>query len=125
MLPCRRKRQAQNPEKIARKRQRRREKYLDTLMSKDDYNPSIGLVKPDPERWIPRKQRSYAKRGRRGRNKFVGAQGSGMGGQKDALKLDAAARAALQEDHPPEKKGVVVDSKPSAAQRKARKKKRR
>ena len=67
------------------------------LMSKSDYNPSIGLVKPDPERWIPRKQRSYAKRGRRGRNKFVGAQGSGMGGSKDAMKLDAAARAAQHE----------------------------
>jgi SRP72 RNA-binding domain len=28
---------------------------------------------PDPERWLPRKQRSYAKRGRK-RNKLLGAQ---------------------------------------------------
>ena len=70
-----------------------RDRYLAKIMAKDDYNPSIGLVKPDAERWIPRKQRSYAKRSRRGRGKFVGAQGSGMGTEKDALKLDAAARS--------------------------------
>lgn len=120
-----RKKQSKKPEKRARKRAARREKYLNRLRSKRDYNPSIGLVKPDPERWIPRKQRSYAKRGRRGRHKFVGAQGSGMGGSKDTMKLDAAARASLQEQQLNPDKGVVAESKPSAVQRKARKKKRR
>ena len=47
-------------------------------------------------RWLPRKQRSYAKRGRKNRNKFLGGQGSGDGAQKDMLKLDAHARAQAQ-----------------------------
>ena len=85
------------------------------LMSKSDYNPSIGLVKPDPERWIPRKQRSYAKRGRRGRNKFVGAQGSGMGGSKDDMKLDAAARAAQGASGRPGGGGCRHGLQPTAA----------
>ena len=84
----RRKRASKTPESIARKRTKRREAHLAKLRQRDDYNPMIGLVNPDPERWIPKKQRSYGKRGRRGRNRFVGAQGAGMGTQKDAAKLD-------------------------------------
>ncbi|KAF1791590.1 Signal recognition particle, SRP72 subunit [Phytophthora cactorum] len=93
-----RKRAAKSPEAIARKRAKRREAHLANLRARPDYNASIGLVNPDPERWIPRKQRSHGKRGRRGRNRFVGAQGAGMGTEKDALKLDAAARAARKAD---------------------------
>jgi len=99
LLDNSRKRAVENPERIARKRAKKREAYLTKVRSKPDYNPSIGLVNPDPERWIPRKQRS-GRRGRRGRNRFVGAQGSGMGSQKDASKLDAAARAAAKKSAP-------------------------
>ncbi|GLE04988.1 hypothetical protein PINS_up013972 [Pythium insidiosum] len=120
-----RKRAAKNPERIARKRAKRRDAHLEKLRSRPDYNPTIGLINPDPERWIPRKQRSYAKRGRRGRNRFVGAQGAGMGTDKDAAKLDAAARAAKKAEQPEEKKAVVVSSDSSAVLRKSKKKKRR
>ena len=80
-----------------RKRARRRESYLEKLQKEGRYNPDRP-VQPDPERWIPKTQRSYTKRGRRGRNKFVGAQGggTGAGAEKDAAKLDVAARAAAR-----------------------------
>ncbi|OQS00713.1 signal recognition particle [Achlya hypogyna] len=122
VVPTSKKRAAENPERIARKRATRRAKHLEALKTKPDYNPLIGLGKPDPERWIPRKQRSRGNR--RHRNKFVGAQGSGMGSQKDAAKLDAAARAAAKKAAPPETKGHVV-SGPSAMERKAAARKRR
>ncbi|RLN54500.1 hypothetical protein BBJ28_00013540 [Nothophytophthora sp. Chile5] len=117
-----RKRAAKNPESIARKRAKRKEAFLASLRARPDYNASIGLVNPDPERWIPRKQRSHGKRGRRGRNRFVGAQGAGMGTEKDALKLDAAARAARKADS--DKPAAVVVSS-STVMRKSKKKKRR
>ncbi|CAH0517554.1 unnamed protein product [Peronospora belbahrii] len=117
-----RKRAAKSPESIARKRAKRREAYLAHLRARPDYNASIGLVNPDPERWIPRKQRSHGKRGRRGRNRFVGAQGAGMGTEKDAVKLDAAARAARKAEF--DKPAVVVVSSNSGI-RKSKKKKRR
>uniref|UniRef100_K3X5P8 Signal recognition particle subunit SRP72 n=1 Tax=Globisporangium ultimum (strain ATCC 200006 / CBS 805.95 / DAOM BR144) TaxID=431595 RepID=K3X5P8_GLOUD len=120
-----RKRAAKNPESIARKRAKRREAHLANLRARPDYNATIGLLNPDPERWIPKKQRSHGKRGRRGRNRFVGAQGAGMGTEKDAAKLDAAARAAKKADIPEEKKAVVVSSDSSAVLRKSKKKKRR
>ena len=67
------------------------------MQKEGKYNPDRP-VQPDPERWIPKTQRSYTKRGRRGRNKFVGAQGggTGAGAEKDAAKLDVAARAAAR-----------------------------
>ncbi|KAG2765795.1 hypothetical protein JG687_00009934 [Phytophthora cactorum] len=117
-----RKRAAKSPEAIARKRAKRREAHLANLRARPDYNASIGLVNPDPERWIPRKQRSHGKRGRRGRNRFVGAQGAGMGTEKDALKLDAAARAARKAES--DKPAAVVVSSGSGI-RKSKKKKRR
>ena len=59
------------------------------------------LSKPDPERWIPKVQRSYNNRRGRGggRGKYtsnVGAQGGGAspGMERDAAKLDVAARVA-------------------------------
>jgi len=90
------KKEKQTKEAIQRKRERKREIHLQKLQSQGNYNPNRP-TKPDPERWIPKSQRSYSKRGRKGRsnNKFVGAQGiAGTG--KDAMKLDAAARAAAR-----------------------------
>ncbi|RHY28481.1 hypothetical protein DYB32_005948 [Aphanomyces invadans] len=108
----------ENRERVLRKRAKRKAQFIASLKAKPDYNPLIGLVNPDPERWIPRKQRS--RRGRKNRGKFVGAQGSGMGAQKDALKLDAAARAAAKKAAPAVEKGVLVTDGPSM-NRKARK----
>ena len=86
-----------NHDAILRRRAKKREAYLEKLMKEGKYNPDRP-VKPDPERWVPKSQRSYNKRGRRGRTKFIGAQGigSGAGADKDAAKLDAAARAAAK-----------------------------
>ena len=55
------------------------------------YDPSSAKP-PDPERWIPKKQRSYNKLGRKNKGKFTGAQG-GAADARDAAKLDAKARA--------------------------------
>lgn len=49
-------------------------------------------------RWLPRNQRSYTKRSRKNRNKFVGGQGSGDGAQKDMVRLDAHARAQAERE---------------------------
>ncbi|TDH72169.1 hypothetical protein CCR75_000994 [Bremia lactucae] len=119
----RRKRAAKSPEAVARKRAKRREAHLAKLRARPDYNASIGLLNPDPERWISRKQRSYGKRGRRGRNRFVGAQGAGMSTEKDAFKLDAAARAARKAEIV--KPAAVVVSSNSGIRNSKKKKKRR
>ncbi|CAN0069201.1 unnamed protein product, partial [Phaeothamnion confervicola] len=55
------------------------------------------LPRPDPERWVPVKQRSYSKRGRK-RNKFLGAQGTGDGAAKDAARFDVAAKVAARKE---------------------------
>eukprot|EP01041_Mallomonas_annulata_P004624 gene4624-9182_t len=86
-----------SPEQKARRKAKRRELYLLQLQATGKYEPSRP-VKPDPERWIPRNQRSYAKRGRRNRQKFVGGQGSGDGAQKDMVKLDVYARAQAKKE---------------------------
>ena len=87
----------QTKEAIMKNRERKREKYLQQLQKEGRYNP-VRPSKPDPERWIPKNQRSYNRRGRKGRTKFLGAQGigSGAGAEKDAAKLDAYARAAAK-----------------------------
>jgi hypothetical protein len=83
-------------EHILRKRAKQREVYLSRLESKGLYDSSKPLLsKPDPERWIPKGQRSY--NNRRGKFKSnVGAQGGGAGPgmERDAAKLDVAARMA-------------------------------
>ena len=88
-------------EAILHKRAKQREAYLSRLESKGKYDPNkTPLAKPDPERWIPKSQRSYNRRGRgrRGGGGGVGAQGGGAGAgmEKDALKLDVAARVAAK-----------------------------
>jgi signal recognition particle subunit SRP72 len=84
---------------ILHRRSRKREAYLQKLEDEGRYNPDKPS-KPDPERWIPKAQRSYNRRGRRGRQRFVGAQGggTGAGAERDAAKLDAAARAAAKRE---------------------------
>ncbi len=73
-------------ESILRQRARKREAFVKKLEEKGDYNPN---AKPNPERWIPKHERSRARRkGQQSRS----AQGGGS--QADAQRLDAAARRA-------------------------------
>jgi len=90
-------RKPRTAEQKARKKARRREGYLLKLQLLGKFEPSRP-IKPDPERWIARNQRSYAKRSRKNRQKFVGGQGSGDGAQKDMLKLDAFAKAQAKKE---------------------------
>ena len=76
---------------VWKRRTKRREVYLAKLEAEGKYDPKRPKL-PDPERWIPKKQRSYNKRGRKNKGKFTGAQGGDIG-SKDALKLDAKSRA--------------------------------
>ena len=95
-------RKKKNRESILRKRSKQREAYLSRLESEGLRDPTKqSLSKPDPERWIPKVQRSYNNRRGRGggRGKYtsnVGAQGGGAspGMERDAAKLDVAARVA-------------------------------
>ena len=72
-------------EAVLRRRARKREEYL----KKGDFSGK----KPDPERWLPKHERSYYARRRRNRK---GAQGGVS--EVDAAKLDVAARAARGAD---------------------------
>jgi hypothetical protein len=94
-------------EKILRRRARKREEYLKELEKKGDYNPDRP-AKPDPERWIPKHERSRSRRGRNNNNKGNNRSAQGGGSNKDAerLGLDAAARRAGK---------VPVSSAPSTA----------
>jgi hypothetical protein len=90
-------RKKKNRESILRKRTKQREAYLSRLESEGLHDPSKpSLSKPDPERWIPKAQRSYNNRRGRGKYKNVGAQGGGAGPgmDRDSAKLDVAARVA-------------------------------
>lgn len=75
-------------ESVMRQRARKREAYLKSLEEKGQFNPAIPS-KPNAERWIPKHERSRARR--RGQN-TRSAQGGGS--QADAQRLDAAARRA-------------------------------
>lgn len=84
-------------EKILRRRAVKREAYLKELEKKGTYNPDRP-TKPDPERWIPKHERSRSSRGGNrggGRNNNKGLNSAQGGGSKlDAERLDAAARRA-------------------------------
>ena len=85
-----------NPEAIKRRRARPRAAYLAELTAAGKYDATRPGPPPDPERWIAKSQRSYNKRGKKGRARFVGAQGSGDGAQKDTARLDVASRVAAE-----------------------------
>lgn len=86
-----------DPEAVLRKRAKKRAKYIAKLVQDGKIDPTKPAPKPDPERWIPRSHRAYGKRGKK-RNKFVGAQGSGDGANKDTAKLDAHAKAQAKKE---------------------------
>jgi signal recognition particle subunit SRP72 len=105
------------PEQKARRRARQREAYLAQLQAAGKYEPSRA-VKPDPERWIAKKDRSYGKRGRKNRGKFVGGQGSADGSQKDMLKLDAHARALQKKEQDEAAAAALTASKSGSTRQK-------
>ncbi|VEU38283.1 unnamed protein product [Pseudo-nitzschia multistriata] len=80
-------------EKILRRRARKREVYLKQLESKGKYNPDRP-TKPDPERWIPKNERSRSGRNRGGKSNKGLNSAQGGGSRLDAQRLDAAARRA-------------------------------
>jgi len=79
--------QKKSHESILRRRAKRRQVYLESKGIPESQ-------KPDPERWIPKHER-YGRRRGRGRGGGGGPVKAHQGGgsQKDAAKLDAAARA--------------------------------
>ena len=88
-----------------------------------NYNPS---VVPDPERWLPLRERSYYKRGKK--RGFVpvgrGAQGSSSASSKLMSQLDAAAKSTAKpknEEQPAT--AVAATAKPPAPSASAPKKK--
>lgn len=101
-ISLRSERKKKNRDSILRKRAKHREAYLSRLESEGRYDPNKSPQPvPDPERWIPKSQRSYNRRGGRGRGRFksnIGAQGGGAGPgmEKEAAKLDVAARVAAK-----------------------------
>lgn len=89
-------------EKILRRRAAKRAAYLKKLEAKGKYNPDRPS-KPDPERWIPKHERSRSSRNNRGSNRGGGGgrnnnkglnSAQGGGSKLDAERLDAAARRA-------------------------------
>lgn len=94
-----------------RRRANKRKEYLKELEKKGQYNPNHP-AQPDPERWIPKHERSSSRRkGRKGGggggDVHRGAQGGAS--EKDAAKLDVAARQAALA------KGEVDANGPSTA----------
>lgn len=113
--------EARRKKKTLARRAARKTAYLKKLEEEGKYDPARP-VKPDAERWIPMKQRSYNKRGRKNRGKFVGGQGSGDGAQKDMLKLDAMARSQAEK---PANTGTVISSNSGGGNKKKKGKKKK
>ena len=81
---------------------------------KDGFDPS---VQPDPERWLPMKERSYYRKSRSAR-KAGASNAQGGGTQKLAKKLDAAQKAPSQTPAPKKKKPVKGKKKKGGKKRK-------
>jgi len=89
-------------ESILRQRARKREAYLAEL----EQQGRSTTTTPDPERWLPKYERSYNRR-RRNRQQHKGAQGGVA--ERDAAKLDVAARKAARES------GNAIEDRQSTA----------
>ena len=98
-------------EEVLARRARRREAYLARLEGEGRYDPGR-TPGPDPERWLPKSQRSTGRGGRRrggggrgGNNGKSGAQGGGAGMERDAARLDVAARVQAAREGRSERAG--------------------
>jgi hypothetical protein len=100
--------QRKSHQHVLRRRARQREAHLQEQEKKGLYNPSKP-TKPNAERWIPKHARaSNRRRGGGGGGYHKGAQGGGS--EKEALKLDAAARKAGLVDNGPSTANMKVSS---------------
>eukprot|EP00594_Rhizosolenia_setigera_P013194 CAMPEP_0178960818 /NCGR_PEP_ID=MMETSP0789-20121207/13207_1 /TAXON_ID=3005 /ORGANISM="Rhizosolenia setigera, Strain CCMP 1694" /LENGTH=740 /DNA_ID=CAMNT_0020644273 /DNA_START=46 /DNA_END=2268 /DNA_ORIENTATION=+ len=88
---------SKNHECVLRQRAKKREAYLQKLQEEGKYNPAKP-TKPDPERWIPKKERSHFKGRRKNRRFGAGTSHQGISNTAGAAelekKLDARARAS-------------------------------
>lgn len=91
-------------EAVLRRRAKKREMYVAELQRKGVYNPDHPS-KPDPERWLPKYERSYNRRRRNNNSNNNGVSRGGIhkgaqGGisDKDAAKLDVVARQQQARD---------------------------
>jgi len=89
-------------EAVMRRRTRKREGFLSVLQDKGLYRVDRP-TKPDPERWLPKYERSYARRRRNRGGTHKGAQGGVS--EKDAAKLDVAARQVARASGQPDSSG--------------------
>jgi tetratricopeptide (TPR) repeat protein len=80
-------------ESILRHRAKKREQHLARLAEKGQYDPDRP-PKVDPERWLPKFERSYSRRRRNRGAHHKGSQGGVS--EKDAAKLDVVARQAAR-----------------------------
>ena len=92
-------------EPVTKKKKRKHKKRLPK-----NYNPNVD---PDPERWVPRRERIGYKRTRKERRKgekFTGAQGTSVGQQEtyDYSVKKAAAEGAIKKQKSP----VVIQEAP-------------
>lgn len=81
---------------VLRRRARQRDAYLAKLEAAGNYTKDRPS-KPDPERWLPKYERSGARR-RRNQQQHKGAQGGVSAA--DAMKLDVVARKEAREENP-------------------------
>merc|ERR1712071_158848 len=102
------KKKKKNQASILRYRAKKREAYLTKLTEEKKYNPDKP-TQPDPERWIPKKQRSYHRR-RKNRKYGAGTSHQGIATGMEEKKLDARARAAGEPGY-----GGASSSAPSTA----------
>lgn len=86
------KKKKKNKDSVLRYRAKKRETYLAKLTEEGKYNPEKP-TQPDPERWIPKKQRSHYRR-RKNRKFGAGTSHQGVAAGMEDKKLDARARAA-------------------------------
>jgi hypothetical protein len=101
---------------VLRRRARKRDEYLARLEEKGLYNKDRP-THPDPERWLPKAERSYGRK-KKGAKTHKGSQGGFS--EKDASKLDVVARQNMQHDSSaPSTAHVVPTSEGGVGGRKA------
>jgi hypothetical protein len=102
---------------VLRRRAKKRDEYVTRLEEKGLYNRDRP-THPDPERWLPKAERSYGRK-RKGAKTHKGSQGGFS--EKDASKLDVVARQTMQpnESSTPSTAHVVATSDGGVGGRKA------
>jgi hypothetical protein len=76
---------------VLRRRAKKRETYLSGLEAKGLYNKERP-TNPDPERWLPKVERSHYRRTKKGAGSAGNKGSQGGVSEKDAAKLDVVAR---------------------------------